>query len=140
MIAKIKKSMKNCLLEIEAKLMLMRRSFIETIFSSLKSLNALIHTRHRSVTNAFAYLLVGLIHYQRGTYIPTCYDSDDLILSSYEIFFLCFEQSKHSRRSSSYVKLLDSSDRAGGLAFGIVNKAIVFTQERLPCRPIPQLS
>ena len=71
LIAKIKKSMKNCLLEIEDKLMLMRRSFIETIFSFLKSLNDLIHTRQHSVTNAFAHLLVGLIHYQLPSYKPS---------------------------------------------------------------------
>ena len=71
MITKIKKNMKNCLLEMEDKLMLMQRSFIETIFSSLKSLNALIHTRHRSVTNAFAHLLAGLVHYQLRSYKPS---------------------------------------------------------------------
>ena len=41
LITKIKKNMKNCLMDTTEKLMLMRRSFIETIFSSLKALNTL---------------------------------------------------------------------------------------------------
>jgi hypothetical protein len=64
LITKIKKGMKNCLMETSDKLMLMRRSFIETIFSSLKSVNILIHTRHRNPLNAFSHLIAGLINYQ----------------------------------------------------------------------------
>jgi hypothetical protein len=64
LITKVKKNMKNCLMEMADKLMLMRRPFIETVFSSLKSLNTLIHHRHRCVINAFSHLLAGLINYQ----------------------------------------------------------------------------
>ena len=48
LITRIKKGMKNCLMETSDKLMLMRRSFIETIFSSLKSVNTLIHSNRLS--------------------------------------------------------------------------------------------
>jgi transposase len=64
LITKIKKNMKNCLMEMSDKLMLMRRSFVETIFSSMKSLNTLIHHQHRCPINAFSHLLAGLISYQ----------------------------------------------------------------------------
>lgn len=64
LITKVKKNMKNKLMSIPQKLMLMKRSFIETIFSSLKSLGTLIHHRHRSPINAFAHLFAGLINYQ----------------------------------------------------------------------------
>lgn len=64
LITKVKRNMKNCLMEMADKLMLMHRPFVETIFSSLKSLNTLIHHRHRSVINAFAHLLAGFINYQ----------------------------------------------------------------------------
>ena len=64
LITKIKKNMKNVLMDMSDKLMLMKRSFIETIFSSIKSLNTLIHNRHRCPTNAFAHLFAGLIAYQ----------------------------------------------------------------------------
>ena len=43
-------------------MMLMKRSFIETIFSSMKLLDTLI--RHRSPVNAFTHLFAGLISYQ----------------------------------------------------------------------------
>jgi len=64
LITKIRKNMKNCLMEIQDKLMLMRRSFVETIFSSIKCLNTLIHHRHRCPINAFSHLFAGLINYQ----------------------------------------------------------------------------
>lgn len=64
LITKIKRNMKNILMDTADKLMLMKRSFIETIFSSLKSLNTLIHHRHRNPINALSHLLAGLINYQ----------------------------------------------------------------------------
>ena len=64
LITKIKKNMKNILMDTTDKMMLMRRSFIETIFSSIKSLNTLIHNRHRSPINALSHLFAGLINYQ----------------------------------------------------------------------------
>lgn len=64
LITRIKKNMQNRLMQVTDKLMLMRRSFIETIFSSIKSLNTLIHHRHRCPVNAFAHLFAGFINYQ----------------------------------------------------------------------------
>lgn len=64
LITKVRKNMKNRLLSVEDKLMLMKRSFIETVFSSLKSLGIFIHHRHRSSFNAFCHILSGLIAYQ----------------------------------------------------------------------------
>jgi hypothetical protein len=51
-------------LHVKDKLMLQKRSLVETIFSSMKSLRTLIHSRHRSPINAFFHLLAGLINYQ----------------------------------------------------------------------------
>ena len=67
LITKIEKNMKNILMNTIDKMMLMRRSFIETIFSSMKSFNTLIHSRHRSSINAFSHLFAGLINYQTQT-------------------------------------------------------------------------
>jgi hypothetical protein len=64
LITKIKKNMKNRLMDLTDKLMLMKHSFIETIFSSIKSLNTFVHHRHRSSHNAFVHLFAALIHYQ----------------------------------------------------------------------------
>lgn len=63
LITKIKKNMKNCLMQTADKLMPMKISFIETIFSSLKALNTLIHHRHRCPLNAFVHLFAGLVNY-----------------------------------------------------------------------------
>lgn len=71
LITKVRKNMKNRLMEITDKLMLMKRCFIESIFSSMKSLGILIHHRHRSPFNAFSHLLAGLIHYQLRDDKPT---------------------------------------------------------------------
>jgi hypothetical protein len=49
LITKIKKNMKNKLLSIPQKLMLMKRFFIETIFSSIKALGTLTHHGIRPV-------------------------------------------------------------------------------------------
>ena len=71
LITNIKKKMKNCLMDITDKIMLMKRSFIETIFSSIKLLGTLVHHRHRSPVNAFTHLFAGLISYQIRTDKPS---------------------------------------------------------------------
>jgi hypothetical protein len=71
LITKIKKNMKNILMHTADKLMLMKRSFIETIFSSIKSLNTLVHHRHRCPVNAFTHIFAGLVSYQLRTDKPS---------------------------------------------------------------------
>ena len=71
LITKITKKMKNCLMDVTDKMMLMKRSYIETIFSSIKLLGTLIHHRHRSPVNAFTHLFAGLISYQIRTDKPS---------------------------------------------------------------------
>jgi hypothetical protein len=60
----IKKNMKNILMNLGDKVLLRRRGFLETIFSSIKSLRTFEHSRHRSVANAICHIFAGLIHYQ----------------------------------------------------------------------------
>lgn len=79
LITKVKKNMKNCLMKMADKLMLLRRSFVETIFSSMKSLGVLIHHRHRCPINAFAHLFAGLINYQLRTDKPSLQTLTNLI-------------------------------------------------------------
>lgn len=71
LITKIKKKMKNYLMDLTDKMMLMKRSFVETIFSSIKLLGTLIHHRHRSPVNAFTRLFAGLVNYQIRTDKPS---------------------------------------------------------------------
>jgi len=64
MVTKIRKNMKNRLMEIQDKIMLYKRGFIETVIGAIKALNTFVHHRHRSPINAFCHLFAGLINYQ----------------------------------------------------------------------------
>ena len=59
----IKKSMKNKLMPLMEKILLRKRSIIETVFSLLKGSFELEHTRHRSIWNAFVHILSTLVAY-----------------------------------------------------------------------------
>jgi len=56
--------MKNTLMGLWDKLMLRKRSIIETINDQLKNTQQIEHTRHRSPRNFMANLMSGLIAYQ----------------------------------------------------------------------------
>lgn len=60
----IRSNMRNCLMLLRDKLMLRKRSIIETINDQLKNTQQVEHTRHRSPTNFVSNLLSGLIAYQ----------------------------------------------------------------------------
>ena len=53
MIHGIKKRMANKLVDLQEKIILRKRSIIETIFDCLKNKMDLVHTRHKSPINAF---------------------------------------------------------------------------------------
>uniref|UniRef100_UPI00313D34EA IS982 family transposase n=1 Tax=Rickettsia endosymbiont of Urophora cardui TaxID=3066265 RepID=UPI00313D34EA len=59
----IKKKMKNKLMPLFEKILLRKRSIIETVFSVLKGAFEIEHTRHRSIWNAFVHILSALIAY-----------------------------------------------------------------------------
>lgn len=59
----IKKNMKNRLLEMWDKILLRKRSLIESVFNVMKSTLHLEHSRHRSVINAGVYYITTLIAY-----------------------------------------------------------------------------
>lgn len=59
----IKKKMKNRLMPLFEKILLRKRSIIETVFSVLKGTFEIEHTRHRSVWNAFIHVLSALVAY-----------------------------------------------------------------------------
>jgi hypothetical protein len=60
---KIRKNMKNKLIGLKDKILLKRRSLIETVIDLLKNWMDLWHTRHRSVDNAFNNMLGCLAAY-----------------------------------------------------------------------------
>lgn len=63
LITGIRKNMKNRLLELWDKILLKKRSLIESVYNIMKNLLHLEHSRHRSVINAGIYYVTTLIAY-----------------------------------------------------------------------------
>jgi transposase len=63
LITRIKKNMKNKLMPLMDKILLRKRSIIETINDQLKNMSQIEHTRHRSIAGFMLNLLGGLIAY-----------------------------------------------------------------------------
>lgn len=63
LITPFKKNMNNQLVELWEKLMLRKRSLIETVNDQLKNISQVAHSRHRSVKNFMVNLVAGLIAY-----------------------------------------------------------------------------
>ena len=56
--------MKNVLMDLDDKMLLLKRSLIETVIGKIKFLGKFEHSRHRSVPNAFLHTMASLINYQ----------------------------------------------------------------------------
>ena len=67
LITRYKKKMKQKLVKLIDKIMLRKRSLIETVNDQLKNISQIEHSRHRSVWNFLVNLLAGLTAY---TYLP----------------------------------------------------------------------
>lgn len=63
LITTLKKNMKNRLIPIIDKILLRKRSLIETVNDQLKNISQIQHTRHRSVCNFMVNVIAGLIAY-----------------------------------------------------------------------------
>ena len=75
----IKKNMKNMLVPLHEKLLLRKRSLIETVFDYLKNKFQLEHTRHRSYWNACIHIISNLIAYQMKPSKPSISFSEALL-------------------------------------------------------------
>lgn len=64
LVTKIKKNMKNKLMDISDKVLLRKRAVIESVNDFLKNICQIEHTRHRSVLNFLVNLISGLAAYQ----------------------------------------------------------------------------
>jgi hypothetical protein len=62
-ITNIRSNMKNCLMELKDKILLRKRSVIETVDDELKNICQVGHSRHRSFGNFITNLISGLIAY-----------------------------------------------------------------------------
>lgn len=63
LITPFKKKMKNRLMPLIDKILLRKRSLIETVNDQLKNISQIVHTRHRSISNFMVNLVAGLIAY-----------------------------------------------------------------------------
>jgi hypothetical protein len=63
LITQIRNNMKNVLMEMKDKILLRKRSVIETINDELKNMCSIEHSRHRSFENFLTNLIAGLIAY-----------------------------------------------------------------------------
>lgn len=63
LITRLKKNMKNRLIEMEDKILLRKRAIIETVNDQLKNISNIEHTRHRSLWNFLGNVAAGLIAY-----------------------------------------------------------------------------
>ncbi len=63
MITHIKNNMRNCLMTISDKILLRKRSVIETVNDELKNICQAEHSRHRSFGNFLSNIISGLIAY-----------------------------------------------------------------------------
>lgn len=63
MITKIRRNMKNILMDMTEKLLLRKRAVIESVNEELKNICQIQHTRHRSVINWMVNITSGLIAY-----------------------------------------------------------------------------
>ncbi|AFC72673.1 hypothetical protein ASQ44_06960 [Rickettsia rhipicephali] len=70
-VTRVKKNMKNKLMSMLDKILLLKRSLIESVFSKIKLLSKFEHSRHRSVTNAFVHMVAALINYQMSDNKPS---------------------------------------------------------------------
>jgi len=67
LVTKIKKNMKNKLINIADKILLRKRAIIESVNDFLKNICQIEHTRHRSVANFLVNVISGLVAY---SFIP----------------------------------------------------------------------
>lgn len=63
LVTTLKKNMKNRLMPVLDKILLRKRSIIETVNDQLKNISQIEHTRHRSLANFLVNLIAGLIAY-----------------------------------------------------------------------------
>lgn len=79
LITGIRRNMKNRLMKLVDKLLLRKRSIIETINDLLKNSEQIEHSRHRSPTNFLVNLFSGLISYQLEPKKPSIFQANELM-------------------------------------------------------------
>lgn len=63
LLTKLRRNMKNRLMPLNDRLLLRKRSIIETVIDQLKNISQIEHSRHRSPVNCLVNIVCGLIAY-----------------------------------------------------------------------------
>jgi hypothetical protein len=71
LVTRLKSKMKNRLILLSDKLLLRKRSILETIIDQLKNISQIEHTRHRSLANFMVNVVCGLIAYSHQPSKPS---------------------------------------------------------------------
>ena len=87
LVTHVRKNMRCCLMEWEDRILLRKRSLIETVNDTLKNVCQIEHSRHRSPINFLAHLIAGLIAYARLPKKPSL-KIDGLYYPPEEVFYL----------------------------------------------------
>lgn len=85
LVTNVKKNMKNKLMPLIDKILLRKRSIIETINDQLKNISQIEHSRHRSTANFAINLLAGLVAYTfqpKKPRINMAYDVGNMLLAA----------------------------------------------------------
>jgi hypothetical protein len=69
--------MKNRLMPLKDKILLRKRSLIETVNDQLKNISQIVHSRHRSLKNFMVNILAGLVAYTYQDKKPSLNLSDE---------------------------------------------------------------
>ena len=77
LITPIRKNMQNRLMLLQDKLLLRKRSVIETIIDQLKNISQIVHSRHRSPVNFLVNLVAGLTAYTWQSKKPSIHLADN---------------------------------------------------------------
>jgi transposase len=90
LVTSVRRNMKNVLMPLMDKILLRKRSLIETVNDQLKNIAQVEHTRHRSVWNFMVNLVAGLISYTRQPKKPTLRinERDRQALNAYALPFV----------------------------------------------------
>jgi transposase len=80
LVTKLKRNMKQQLMSLNDRLMLRKRSIIESIIDQLKNISQIEHARHRSPVNCFVNILGGLIAYCHQPKKPSIAIDHNLLL------------------------------------------------------------
>lgn len=77
LITPFKKNMKNRLMPLSDKILLRKRSLIETVNDQLKNISQIVHSQHRSIKNFMVNIIAGLVAYTYQDKKPSLNLSDE---------------------------------------------------------------